>query len=31
MQTTVIVGNSMTFAWQGFMVTPRGYAAKYAL
>lgn len=31
MQTTVIVGNSMTFAWQGFMVTPRGYAAKYEL
>lgn len=31
MQTTIIVGNSMTFAWEGFMVTPRGYAAKYAL
>lgn len=31
MQTTIIVGNAMTFAWQGFMVTPRGYAAKYAL
>lgn len=31
MQTTIIIGNSMTFAWQGFMVTPRGYAAKYAL
>jgi len=31
MQTTIIVGNSMTFAWQGLMVTPRGYAAKYAL
>lgn len=31
MQTTVIIGNSSTFAWQGFMVTPRGYAAKYAL
>lgn len=31
MQTTVIVGNAMTFAWQGFMVTPRGYAAKYEL
>lgn len=31
MQTTIIVGNSMTFAWQGFMVTPRGYAEKYAL
>ena len=31
MQTTVIIGNSATFAWQGFMVTPRGYAAKYEL
>ncbi|MCX5864677.1 MAG: precorrin-3B C(17)-methyltransferase [Deltaproteobacteria bacterium] len=31
MQTTIIIGNSMTFAWQGFMVTPRGYAAKYEL
>jgi len=31
MQTTIIIGNSTTFAWQGFMVTPRGYAAKYAL
>lgn len=31
MQTTIIVGNSTTFAWQGVMVTPRGYAAKYAL
>ena len=31
MQTTIIVGNSMTFSWQGFMVTPRGYAAKYTL
>lgn len=31
MQTTIIVGNAMTFAWRGFMVTPRGYAAKYAL
>lgn len=31
MQTTIIIGNSTTFAWQGFMVTPRGYAAKYVL
>jgi precorrin-3B C17-methyltransferase len=25
MQTTVIVGNSKTFAWNNLMVTPRGY------
>ena len=31
MQTTVIVGNSQTFAWQGRMVTPRGYSGKYGL
>ncbi|MCF6290898.1 MAG: precorrin-3B C(17)-methyltransferase [Desulfobacterales bacterium] len=31
MQSTIIIGNSKTFAWQGFMVTPRGYAGKYAL
>lgn len=31
MQTTVIVGNSQTFTWQHFMVTPRGYAGKYRL
>lgn len=31
MQTTVIVGNSATFAWQGKMITPRGYGAKYGL
>ncbi len=29
MQSTVIVGNSMTFEWQGFMITPRGYKEKY--
>ncbi len=29
MQTTVFVGNSTTFAYDGFMVTPRGYAKKY--
>ena len=29
MQSCVIVGNSSTFAWQGFMVTPRGYHKKY--
>lgn len=31
MQSTVIIGNSATFAFQGKMVTPRGYAAKYGL
>ncbi len=31
MQSTVIVGNSSTFSWHGRMVTPRGYAGKYAL
>jgi precorrin-3B C17-methyltransferase len=31
MQTTIIVGNSHTFSWQGKMITPRGYRGKYAL
>jgi precorrin-3B C17-methyltransferase len=30
MQTIVIIGNSTTFAYQGRMITPRGYLAKYA-
>ena len=29
MQTIVFVGNSSTFNYDGFMVTPRGYAGKY--
>lgn len=29
MQTIVIIGNSQSFAYQGRMVTPRGYLAKY--
>ncbi|MFI5354189.1 MAG: SAM-dependent methyltransferase [Desulfobaccales bacterium] len=29
MQTVVIVGNSQTFAYGPFMVTPRGYLEKY--
>ncbi|MFO7713424.1 precorrin-3B C(17)-methyltransferase [Desulfosarcina sp.] len=29
MQTTVFVGNSTTFNYDGFMITPRGYAKKY--
>ncbi len=31
MQSTVIIGNSNTFTWRNFMVTPRGYAGKYKL
>jgi cobalt-precorrin 5A hydrolase / precorrin-3B C17-methyltransferase len=30
MQTTVIVGNSMTVVWNGLMITPRGYEKKKA-
>jgi precorrin-3B C17-methyltransferase len=30
MQTVVIVGNSNTYAYGPFMITPRGYLAKYA-
>jgi precorrin-3B C17-methyltransferase len=29
MQTTVFVGNSKTFTYDGYMVTPRGYSDKY--
>lgn len=31
MQTTVFIGNSSSFAYQGYMITPRGYAQKYSL
>jgi precorrin-3B C17-methyltransferase len=31
MQSTVIVGNSQTFRWNDWMVTPRGYSEKYEL
>lgn len=31
MQTTVIIGNSATFAREGKMITPRGYKDKYGL
>jgi len=31
MQSTVIVGNSQTFTWKDWMVTPRGYGEKYEL
>lgn len=29
MQTLVMIGNSSTFTYQGFMITPRGYVSKY--
>ncbi len=31
MQSTVVVGNSRSFTWNGHMVTPRGYEDKYDL
>ena len=31
MQSVVIVGNSRTYVWSGWMVTPRGYLDKYSL
>ncbi len=31
MLTTIIVGNSQSFTFQGKMITPRGYQKKYAL
>ena len=30
MQSTLLVGNSTTYTWQGWMITPRGYLQKYA-
>ncbi|OGR09275.1 MAG: hypothetical protein A3K53_06980 [Deltaproteobacteria bacterium RIFOXYB2_FULL_66_7] len=29
MQTIVVVGNSQTFTYGGYMITPRGYRSKY--
>ncbi len=29
MQTTVIIGNSQTFIWNNYMITPRGYEKKF--
>jgi precorrin-3B C17-methyltransferase len=29
MTTTVIVGSTRSFAFEGFLVTPRGYGDKY--
>lgn len=31
MLTTVIIGNSTTFMYEGLMITPRGYQRKYTL
>ncbi len=31
MLTTVIIGNSATFLYEGLMITPRGYQRKYTL
>lgn len=31
MRSTVIVGNSRSFVWRGWLITPRGYESKYAL
>lgn len=31
MLTTVFVGNSRTFCYGGYMITPRGYAEKYGM
>ena len=31
MQSTVIIGNTSTFSWNGHMITPRGYKSKYSL
>lgn len=31
MQSIVIIGNSRTYIWKGWMVTPRGYLEKYGV
>ncbi len=31
MQSLVLVGNSQTYIWEGWMITPRGYLEKYGL
>jgi precorrin-3B C17-methyltransferase len=28
MQTTLMIGNSQTFIWKGWMITPRGYKVR---
>lgn len=31
MQSTVIIGNTTTFCWNDYMITPRGYKDKYVI
>jgi precorrin-3B C17-methyltransferase len=31
MQSILLVGNSKTFIWRGWMITPRGYLQKYSV
>jgi len=31
MQATVIIGNSQTFTWNNWMITPRGYENKFKI
>jgi precorrin-3B C17-methyltransferase len=31
MQSVLIIGNSQTYIWNGWMVTPRGYMEKYSV
>jgi precorrin-3B C17-methyltransferase len=31
MQSILLVGNSNTYVWEGWMVTPRGYLQKYSV
>ena len=31
MQSTVIIGNSQSYAWNNLLITPRGYGNKYEL
>ena len=31
MQSTLLVGNSQTYIWRGWMITPRGYLQKYSV
>ena len=31
MQSILLVGNSQTYLWKGWMITPRGYLEKYSV
>ena len=31
MQSILLVGNSHTYLWDGWMITPRGYLQKYSI